>query len=117
MQCTLCAAKTSITARTGLSIWGAALARYSCLSTMSAVASDITEDDTPSNLNHSETVKDPLRNNISPVVTDIISNAINVISLLEAFSGMIPAPPFVATIFTLVKVIVKLVQVSMLALE
>lgn len=68
----------------------------------------------PPNPDHAETAKDPLRSNISPLVTDVISNAINVIPLLEAFSGMIPAPPFTDTDFTLIKVIIKTVQVSIL---
>ncbi|KAI0719893.1 hypothetical protein C8Q72DRAFT_110500 [Fomitopsis betulina] len=64
----------------------------------------------PTKTDHAETAKDPLRSNISPLVTDVISNAINVIPLLEAFSGMIPAPPFTDTDFTLIKVIIKTVQ-------
>ncbi|EPS99488.1 hypothetical protein FOMPIDRAFT_1050526 [Fomitopsis schrenkii] len=57
----------------------------------------------PSTTDHAETARDPLRNIISPLVTNVISNTINVIALLEAFSGMIPAPP--ETVFTLVKAI------------
>lgn len=81
-------------------------------SNMSASSSRLSEEATLSTSGHSETIRDPLRNNISPVVTDVISNAMNVISLLEAFSGMIPAPPFIEAICTLVKAIVKTVQVS-----
>ena len=66
---------------------------------------------TPSDFNLPKIARDPLHDNISPLVTDAISNALNVLALLEAFSGMIPAPPFIESIFTLVKVIVKTVQV------
>ena len=81
------------------------------LSTLPVSSSCNSEMATPSDSNLPEIARDQLHDNISPFITDAISNALNVIALLEAFSGMIPAPPFIESIFTLVKVIVKTVQV------
>ncbi|KAH9832014.1 uncharacterized protein C8Q71DRAFT_726531 [Rhodofomes roseus] len=55
-------------------------------------------------------VRDPLRNNISPLVTDVVANGLILLEVLQSVSGLLPAPPFLDTILSVVKWIVKTVQ-------